>query len=153
MKRPPLFGPRLPRWHEWLVYTATGLLFASGLAWLLLDRFGKAQGEFGEEPNRLLPWLLLIHGTLAYAFTILAAMLVPVHMRLGWSSGKNRTSGVLLISVGLFLVVTGIGLYYSTAEQVRSFVDLAHWLVGISLPILLAIHWMRGSAVRRTRGK
>ena len=48
--RPPQFPLRLPRWHEWLLYAATALLVGTGVAWLLLDRFGKVQGDFGPEP-------------------------------------------------------------------------------------------------------
>ena len=77
------FSLALPNWHEWLVYVSAGLLTVTGLAWLYLDRFGKIEGLFGPEQNPALPWLLLVHGTVAYAFLVIAAMLVPVHMRLG----------------------------------------------------------------------
>ena len=30
---------RLPRWHEWSIYVGFGLLLATGLAWLALDRW------------------------------------------------------------------------------------------------------------------
>src|SRR4051794_20760678 len=144
MKRPPQFSLKLPRWHEWLVYGPAGLLFASGVAWLLLDRFGQTEGEFGLEPSPALPSLLLSHGVAAYAFAIVAAMLVPVHMRLGWSSGRNRRSGLLLVGVSLFLVLTGLALYYSTAEALRAAASVAHWAAGLLLPAMLVIHLIRG---------
>jgi hypothetical protein len=148
MTRPPQFSLRLPRWHEWLVYATAGLLVVSGIAWLLLDRFGKIEGEFGSESNPYLPWLLLIHGIGAYAFAIVAAMLVPVHMRLGWTSRRNRRSGLLLVGTSLFLVLTGLGLYYSTAEGLRAATSLAHWLVGLMIPALIIIHLIRGKNSR-----
>ena len=147
MKRPQ-FSIRLPRWHEWLVYGATALLFVTGSAWLLLDRFGKVQGEFGPEPNHVLPWMLLAHGTAAYAFAIIAAMLIPVHMRLGWKSGRNRPSGLLLVGVGLFLLLSGLALYYSTGEALRAAASLSHWLVGLVMPIAIVIHLVRGKRSR-----
>lgn len=150
MKPPPQFAPRLPRWHEWLIYSAAALLLVTGVVWLLLDRFGKVQGEFGPEPHPALPWLLMIHGVAAYAFVVLAAMLLPVHIRLGWNLGRNRRSGLVLIGVSLLLVLTGLALYYSTAEGLRSAMSVAHWAVGLGLPLLLIIHLVRGkSGVRR----
>src|SRR5262249_15312935 len=60
MKRAPQFSLRLSRWHEWLVYSTSALLLVTGIAWLLLDRLGKVDGEFGPEPSPALPWLLLV---------------------------------------------------------------------------------------------
>jgi hypothetical protein len=145
------FSLALPKWHEWLVYLSIGLLTFTGLAWLLLDRFGKVDGEFGPEPNPALPWLLSGHGALAYIFLIVAAMLVPVHIRLGWNAVRNRTSGLSLVAVGLFLALTGLLLYYASAEGLRGIASIAHWAVGIALPLILAVHAIRGKASGKAR--
>jgi uncharacterized membrane protein YkvI len=142
------FSLALAKWHEWLVYLTIGLLTATGLAWLWLDKFGKVQGDFGPEQNPALPWLLLLHGVIAYAFLIVSAMLVPVHMRLGWNALRNRLSGLALVTVGLFLAATGLLLYYATAEGLRDASSTLHWIVGIGLPAILIIHVVRG---RRSR--
>ena len=148
MNRPPSFSLRLSRWHEWLIYAISGLLLVTGGAWLLLDRFGKVNGEFGPEPSPALPWLLLVHGAAAYAFAIAAAMLIPVHMRLGWNSGRNRRSGLLLVGISLFLILGGLALYYSTAEGFRSAATLSHWVVGLAMPVLIVLHLVRGKKSR-----
>ena len=150
MKRPS-FNLKLPGWHEWLIYLTTAVLLLTGVAWLLLDRFAKVQGEFAPEPNPALPWLLMLHGIVAYAFVIVAAMLTPVHMRLGWSSHRNRPSGLLLVGVSLFLAATGLALYYSTADALRSWFSLVHWLAGIAVPLVLVIHLLRGKGSRPRR--
>ena len=152
MKRPQ-FSIRLPRWHEWLIYAATALLFVTGGAWLLLDRFGKVQGEFGPEPNHALPWMLLIHGTAAYAFTIIAAMLVPVHMQLGWKSERNRPSGLLLVAISLFLLLSGLALYYSTGEALRAATSLSHWIIGLAMPIPMIVHLVCSKGSRPHQNK
>lgn len=148
MKRRPSFAVKLQRWHEWLVYLSIALLFFTGIGWLLFDRFGKVTGEFGEESSPALPWLLLAHGTAAYFCAIIVAMLVPVHIRLGWNTGRNKKSGLTLVSVCLFLTLTGLALYYSTAEQLRSTASLAHWIVGIMFPLALVTHLFRRSPSR-----
>lgn len=138
------FSLALPKWHEWLVYTSIGLLTLTGLGWLYLDRFGKVEGVFGSEQNPALPWLLLVHGVLAYAFLVIAAMLVPVHMRLGWNALRNRISGLVLVGIGLVLAVSGLMLYYASAETLRGLTSTLHWAIGIGLPVVLAVHVMRG---------
>lgn len=142
------FALPLPKWHEWLVHATVGLLTATGLAWLLLDRFGTVEGEFGPEQSPALPWLLSGHGVLAYAFLVAAAMLVPVHMRLGWNARRNRSSGLSLVAIGLFLTVTGLLLYYASAEALRSLASTLHWVAGLLLPALLVLHLVRGKRSR-----
>lgn len=142
------FSLALPKWHEWLIHLAVALLTLTGLAWLFLDKFAVVEGEFGPEKHPALPWLLLAHGALAYAFLIVAAMLVPVHMRLGWNAARNRLSGLSLAAIGLFLAITGLILYYSSAETLRDLASLSHWVVGLALPAMLVIHFVRGKASR-----
>lgn len=146
------FSLAMPKWHEWLVYASVALLTVTGLVWLWLDRFGKVQGEFGPESNPALPWLLSAHGVFAYAFLIIAAMLIPVHMRLGWNAARNRWSGLSLAGIGLFLAISGLLLYYASAEELRSLSSVAHWVVGIALPLLLVWHVLRGRANPSRRG-
>lgn len=145
------FSLALPKWHEWLVYVTVALLTLSGGAWLLLDRFGKVEGEFGPEQNPTLPWLLLIHGVLAYAFLVVAAMLIPVHMRLGWKAFRNRMSGLVLVGTGLVLALTGLVLYYASAEGFRAWTSTAHWVIGLGLPIALLVHVIRGKSSQPQR--
>ena len=148
MSRRPEFQLSLPKWHEWSIHACTAVLVLTGVAWLIADSFGAVQGDFGQEPNPFLPWLLMVHGVGAYAFAILAAMLVPVHIRLGWRASRNRLSGLAMVSVSLFLAASGLMLYYSTEEGFRSAVSLAHWVVGLTLVPLLFVHLVRGKSSR-----
>lgn len=143
------FSLALPKWHEWLVYLSTAALAFTGIAWLLVDSFGKVEGEFGPESNPALPWLLAVHGVVAYAFLIVVAMVVPVHVRLGWNARRNRWSGLAMTGAGLFLAATGLLLYYASSDQSRHLASVAHWLVGVGLPILLAWHVVRGKGWAR----
>lgn len=142
------FSLDLPRWHEWLIYLTVGLLTLTGLAWLLLDNFGKVEGEFGPEQNPALPWLLLGHGVLAYIFLVVAAMLLPVHVRLGWNAARNRKSGLTLLIAGAFLALTALVLYYASTEGFRGLSSMLHWIVGIGFPLLLIVHVIRGKGSR-----
>jgi len=142
------FSLALPKWHEWLVYFSVALLTLTGLAWLLLDRVGKVEGDFGPQQNPALHWLLSSHGILAYVFVVAAAMLVPVHMRLGWNALRNRVSGLMLVGTGLLLALSGLLLYYASSEGLRGALSTLHWVVGIALPVALVVHVVRGKASR-----
>jgi hypothetical protein len=146
------FSLALPKWHEWLIYITIGLLTLTGAVWLALDRFGKVNGEFGPEPNPALPWLLAAHGIGAYAVLIIASMVVPVHIRLGWNARKNRWSGALVAGTGIFLALTGLLLYYASEEGLRAAASLLHWVIGLGLPVLLAWHVIRGKSSNLPRG-
>jgi hypothetical protein len=148
MSRRPQFKLALSKWHEWLIYAATTALLLTGVAWLLLERYGQVEGEFGAEANPVMPWLLKVHGVAAYAFVIVSAMLVPVHIRLGWIASRNRPSGLLMVGTSLLLALSGLALYYSTAEGFRAYASAAHWLVGLAFPILLVVHLVRGKSSR-----
>ena len=142
------FSLDLPKWHEWLIYVTVGLLTLTGIAWLLLDNFGKVEGEFGPEQNPALPWLLLGHGVFAYIFLVVAAMLLPVHVRLGWNAVRNRKSGLTLLIVSAFLALTALVLYYASAEGFRGLSSTLHWIVGIGFSLLLIVHVVRGKGSR-----
>ncbi len=143
--------PRLPRWHERLIYLGIALLLGTGVAWLLLDHFGQIEGDFGPEPHPALPWLLMAHGIAAYAFLVIVSALLPLHVRIGWVKQRNRWSGACLLLVGLLLSTTGLMLYYAAAERLRAQASLAHWTAGIALPLALGLHAALGKASRNKR--
>lgn len=135
---------RLPRWHEWSIYLSFGLLFATGIAWLVLDHWVRVEGEFGPEHHPAEHVMLILHGIAAYALLIVAGALIPVHIKVGWSIRRNLKTGIANAIVLAVLALTALGLYYLSAEGLRSIASLAHWLVGIiALPILL-LHVIRG---------
>lgn len=135
---------RLARWHEGAIYSAFGALAVTGVAWLAFHHWIRVEGEFGPEPHPAEPIMLMIHGIASYALLILAGALIPVHVKLGWSTGRNKVSGTTLsITLGV-LGVTALGLYYLGGESARSLTSLAHWLIGLGALPLLLIHVING---------
>ena len=80
--------------------------------------------------------------------TMIGAMLVSVHIRLGWNSGRNRLSGLVLVAISLVLLLTGLALYYSTGERMRAIVRLSHWVIGLTIPVAVIVHIVRGKGSR-----
>ena len=83
------------------------------------------------------------------ALILLGALLN--HIRRGWTAGKNRRSGVTLLAVYLFLILTGYGLYYCGDEQLRTIISRSHTWIGFGLVILIPGHVLLGRALRRKK--
>ena len=134
---------RLPAWQEWSVYIGLGLLVATGAVWLLLDRFVRIPGEFGAEHHEAEHWALVAHGVVAYVFLVVAGSLIPVHIKPGWSLGRNRSSGSALGGTLLLLSLSALGLYYTADDDARTWISIAHWSLGLFAPIAILFHVLR----------
>lgn len=135
---------RLPRWQEWAVYVSLGLLIASGIGWLIFDQWVRIPGEFGSEYHPAQHWALIVHGIAAYAFLLVIGALIPVHIRLGWSIGRNRQSGLALAGMSLLLAATALGLYYLGGEGAREWASVIHWIVGVAVLPVILVHAISG---------
>jgi len=138
MKRSKL---RLSLFTEFFVYLVFGILLVTGVAWMVF------QARL-DEGNHVSSLMLKLHGGAAMISLILLGALIN-HMRKGWKSRKNRTSGLTLILAILFLVVTGYGLYYAGDEQLRTLISQWHSWVGLGIVLLLPAHVLIGRAFRR----
>lgn len=145
---------QLPRWHERAIYIGFATLVVTGLAWLVLDQWVRVAGEFGPEHHPAERLALIVHGIAAYIFLLVLGALLPVHVKLGWSIGRNRSSGIVLGATMLVLAVTAIALYYVGGESLRTWSSTVHWVVGLAAIAVLAIHAIRGrgGTIRRRAG-
>lgn len=137
------FKLRLNRPTEFFVYSIFGILLLTAGVWLW------AQSNLSAD-NPLPNLMMKIHGAVAMAALVLLGALIN-HIRRGWTAEKNRISGVALLAVILFLVVTGYGLYYSGDEQLRTLISRSHSWIGLGLVLLIPGHVLLGRAVRRKR--
>jgi hypothetical protein len=132
---------RLSLFTEFFVYLVFGLLLGTGIVWMF------AQAWLGEG-NHVSSLMLSVHGGAAMVALILLGALIG-HMRNGWKARKNQASGLTLVLLILFLVVTGYGLYYAGDEQLRSLISQWHAWIGLALFALLPAHVLIGRASRR----
>jgi len=136
---------RLSRFAELFVYLVFGLLLVTGVGWM----FAQATPD---EADRFPSLMLKVHGGVAMVALVLLGALIN-HMRKGWRARKNRASGLTLVLVILFLVLTGYGLYYAGDEQLRSLISQWHAWIGLTLFLLLPVHVLIGRALRRKRSR
>jgi hypothetical protein len=139
----------LPRWHRRSVRAMSALLLLSGLAWLVLVYGLAPPGEETPAPHAYAGTALAVHGVAAQVALIVFALVGQAHLRAGWRTAEQRTTGV---GVGLalsLLVLTGLGFYYSANETALPWLRWTHVAVGVALPGLVAWHSARARALRR----
>ena len=93
------------------------------------------------------PWLhgcLVLHGSLNPLLCILFGVLLCHHIRVGWTMRANLWSGFLMEAVFAGLIASGVGLYYIGDDDARAKVVLLHHILGLLLPLTLAVHWFSG---------
>ena len=134
---------RLTPRREWLVHGICGLLYASGVAWIVLHYFLRQPGEFGEQPHPLEIWSLRLHGAAAFASLWLFGLLWPIHVLPAWRA-RRRASGIVVAGVFIVLIASGWWLYYGSGDDARALVALVHWVVGLVLLLAYSWHVLRG---------
>jgi len=139
--------PRLSAPQRIAIYAVGFGLWASGGLWLLFHFF--VQPHFGA-PHPLEPWWMKLHGAFSFASLWLFGLLWGVHVIKGWSGGRRRWSGGTLAGILIGLMLTGYLLYYVGDEDVRDLVSIAHWSVGLALPLLFFVHYGARQTPRET---
>ena len=133
--------------HECFAYAVSASVFATGAAWAWLHYFGVSPNEFGAA-SPAESWMLKAHGATAMAVLVLLGTLLPMHVKFAWRAGRNLRTGLCLLSLFAFLVVTGYGLYYAGGERLRFWTSAAHLWVGLALPLIMLLHVGRGKKTR-----
>ncbi|MFI4939896.1 MAG: hypothetical protein ACHP7O_06090 [Burkholderiales bacterium] len=140
MQRPSM---RLSRRHERWIYATGGILFFSGIGWLIFHYFFAGTNEFGVARHPSEPWWLRLHGAAAMGFLVAIGSLLPGHIVRAWHLRKNYRSGVLILALVVALILTGYCLYYLGDEQSRPWISMAHWAVGIVSGLGFLLHvWL-----------
>jgi hypothetical protein len=131
----------MPNWLRRCLYASLGLLWLSGLAWLILHLFFARAAEFGVTPHPWQPTILVIHGVLAAVATFLFGWIAGSHVGAGWRRGAQRISGISLIALLVVLALTGLGSYYLTWDGARAANSLAHEIAGVLAIVPALLHW------------
>jgi hypothetical protein len=115
-------------------------VWLSGALWLVFHDFLARSGEFGLTAHPLEQWWLRAHGAFAFASLWLLGFLSVAHVGGRWAWRRQRRSGLVLLGVYIWLVVTGYLLYYAGGDAFRAAVSLGHWTVGLVALVFLLLH-------------
>ena len=136
----------LSRRAKFAIYGVLGATWGSGALWIIFHYFLVRRGEFGDEPHALEHPLLALHGACAFAALWLGGWLWSAHVLPWWNSPHRRSSGIVLIAIGGFLVASGYLLYY--ASDWREMIRVLHWSAGLLLALPLLVHALRSGRYR-----
>ena len=142
---------RLATWQIWLLTLSGSALWLSGAGWLLLHYFGQQAGEFGPEMNPAEPWMMTTHGLFLIPALLGIGGMFVAHIPKGWSHPHQRVAGIALCTTLAVLITSGYLLYYAGDELLREWTSLAHWTIGLALPVVSLWHYLNGLLVRRGR--
>lgn len=135
---------RLSLRHKRWLYATAGLLFTSGLGWLIMHYLFAGRGDAGDAPHPSEPWWLRMHGAAAIGFLIALGSLLPGHISRAWQARRNHRSGLFMLMLVAALILTGYGLYYEGDEETRPWISLLHWWIGIAAAAGLPLHAVLG---------
>jgi hypothetical protein len=125
-----------------------GVLWLSGVAWLVLHYLMATPGEFGATRHPLEAPVLLVHGLVAMLALFVLGWFTARHA-VAARSGQRRASGWWLAIVTAVLVSAGCLQLFLVDEAARSVLSLVHEVLGAALVLPLLVHGGRFSALRR----
>jgi hypothetical protein len=142
----------LSRRAKAVIYSVLGLVWASGVLWLIFHYFFQRAGDFGVEPSPLEHPLIVLHGAGAFAALWLAGWLWSTHIVPWWNGSRRRASGIVLTALGGVLIGSGWLLYYASGEELRRWAGLVHWGVGLAMAVPILVHALRARRYREPSG-
>jgi cytochrome b561 len=139
-----LQSARLKAWQIWLLVISGGTLWLSGATWLILYYFLRTKGEFGAEIHPAEPTMMDIHGAAIPLALLALGSLLAMHIPKGWTYRHQRRVGIVMLVCFALLIITGYFLSYAADEDIRGWASTFHWVIGLGIPALFALHWSNG---------
>lgn len=133
---------RMGRLQQIAVYGVLATVALSGLFWFI------AHDLFDSEPNEVLRFLLVAHGSSAYMLLLVLGSLLPIHVRSGLRRSKNVGTGLSVTLALTTLLITALLLYYGS-EETRLPARWIHIVVGLLSFALFSTHVVLGWKLRR----
>jgi hypothetical protein len=132
---------RMPRRHRLMVYAVSGVLWLSGLVWLVLDQFFARQQQFGRTPHPLESPVLLIHGVVAILAMYALGWISARHVLRWWMEDQRRLSGGVFTAVLFVLTLSGFALFFLSDDESQRIARILHEVLGVGITLLAAQHW------------
>ena len=125
----------VPSWQTKFFSLSLILLWITGMLWLTLDFMDL--NSFGQTQ------VLILHGTLLIPALVSLGVLIVSHIPDGWEPTKKNKSGILLISIMFFLLISGFILFYE--DSFMNELSYSHSLTGLFLVPLIFWHFKKKS--------
>ena len=137
-------------WQRKLIYWTVSLLTVSGLIWLAAHWAMPSEQQLANDTAQinaklamcmqLKYWSIRVHTFVALVVLIVIGSLIPAHILARWPLKRNIWSGVVNIAAFIVLTLTGYMLWYVSEGGIKQWATWLHWVIGMALPIVLAVH-------------
>lgn len=140
----PARNRKLSRADRWLLYVTFGLLWVTGIGWLILDTWFAVPGEFGLTPHAWTAPMLLVHGVFAVPTIGLIGWIAARHSVPQWKARQRRNSGGLFAATLSVLSVSGFALFFLINEAGQRATARLHEWIGVLFTLFVLEHWHFG---------
>ena len=138
-----------PHWFYATILAVLTVLLGSGV--LLLPHMLELRLDM-DSPVQVSGSLRLagaaLHSFSAFLSIGFIGALATVHMRAGWHRKLNRFSGVALLCLFAFLLLSAVGIYYFGDQDLSRLSSLSHSLVSLAVVVLFIWHSIAGRRLR-----
>lgn len=131
---------KIPKPYQSWLFFVLGTSWCSGTTFFVLKTWFIVEGDYGLVKHAWQFPALQIHGAAAFLMMISVGFLLGSHIPYCWKMKKKRKSGIALIAMPAFLIITAYLLYYIAEDSSRELIGYAHLGVGFVLPIVLTAH-------------
>lgn len=135
--------PKLSTARQAAIWTSLAALTATAIAWLYAE-YLYAPADDGIEAYAIKHYAMMVHAAFALLFVWLAGTLAHHHMQAAWEQQRNRATGAAMALTAAVLVASGYGLWYFGGETLRAWTEIAHWISGFGIVLVLAVHAWTG---------
>ena len=122
------------------LYVITLVMMISGLIWLYFDYFVEIETEFGPSHHPAQKWFLKIHGIGSAVFLFIFGMTYVVHIQKTLKDAERRKTGWMNLTFWTLMIASGYSLLYLASDEVREYMSLFHWILGILSVVILFVH-------------
>ena len=134
-----------PKGFYELLLSTLAVLFVTGL--LLIPTVLDLRLEWDVTwrlPNDQRLIIAAIHVAVSFLTLAFGGALWTFHMRRGWTAGRNKITGTMLVTVIVLLLLSGVGIYYLGGEFSSIAASLTHTVLGVAVAFCFAVHFVRG---------
>ena len=114
--------------------------WVSGVLFYALDKWFISEGDYGPVKHSWQYPTLQVHAAVSFFIIIGFGHMLGAHIPRMWRLKHKYKTGVALIIFLVFLILTTYGLYYIAHPYAREVIANMHFIMGLALPAILAIH-------------
>lgn len=131
---------KIPKPYQTWLFFVLATSWCSGLSFFILSKWFIVEGKYGLVKHAWQFPTLQIHGLAAFLMMLSLGFLLGTHVPYSWASKNKRKSGIGLLAMPVFLIISAYLLYYIAEGSIRQWVGYAHLAVGFLFPFILILH-------------